>query len=164
MQTDSSPVNEKLVLLIQEDIGSSFSLAEIKHSRKEIFLWEFPLGNGMHLLRLKKASTYLFLLIERDFSETRFYPERPGVWFWELWDSETWAWCSAGRILCLLWGWVGASCKSQWRTPRPCLQPQALALSSARKSQNFCMFIPDPGIVLGTAIHTGISCPSQPCG
>lgn len=161
MQTDSSPVNEKLVLLIQKDIRLFFLSCRNKTFQERNILVRIPFRKWHASAQIKKASTYLFPLIERDFSETRFYPERPGVWFWELWDGERWVWCSAGTILCLHWGWVGASCKSQWRIPRPCLQTR---LSSVRKSQNFCMFIPDPGIVLGTAIYTGISCPSQPCG
>lgn len=136
---------------------SSFSLAE-KHSSKNILV-RIPYRKFHASAQIKKASTFLFPLIERDSSEhwVLSWKADAGVLgivrYWQMGmmfiivDSEgvqmptaTWN-CAAG-----------SSCF--------CCQHRF----GARKLLRFCTFRPDPRLFFGTTVHAGSSSLSQNCG
>lgn len=148
----SSQVNEKLEVLIQEDAKLFLLFC------RKTFQYKHPCENPRRRhhasAQIKKASTYLFPLIERDFSEHR-------VLSWKasglVLGIER---CWQPRVMLLAVDSESAQPHVSCAAESGCLCCQC-RLHSAREILRLCTFIPDSGLFFGTTMHTGISSLSQ---
>lgn len=142
--------------------GSSFSLAE-KHSSGNILV-RIPCRKFHASVLIKKASSYLFPVIERDFSEHWVLSWKANavvlgtVRYWQMGvmlfmaDSEGVQVLMATRKLC---------CEIQ--LPLLLAQTRGQEISEILHIPHKISFIPHSGLFFGTTVHTGISSMSHNC-